>query len=252
LVAHPSASVLPFSSSRLWRSLSIPLPQRSAGFTNRLISKLLLYLRRMRLSNKYCQAGEAAEKPFRETPLDFIDDQGLSWSTDVMAKFRIPTGPRERLLQRLANDRIPRRTGVVNVVLCILTLLYASIYLTGWNFHFPSHAEMILWRVCSVVLFGTTTVFQFVDRAMGWHRYGFWQYRFNLVFHPGKRRSSQRMLASILPHLFGFRGLSVSYAQFLASTIQRRYLIIEVFLGLRVVPKSTYTVVQWTSFLPHV
>jgi len=84
-----------------------------------------------------------------------------------MAKFRIPTGSRERPLQCLANNRIPQRMGVINVIiLFILTLLYASIHLTGWNFHFPSHAEMILWRVCSAIVFGTTTVFWFVDRAM--------------------------------------------------------------------------------------
>jgi hypothetical protein len=202
-----------------------------------------------------CQAGDAAEKPFRETPLDFIDNQGPSWSTDVMAKFRIPTGPRERPLQRLANDRIPQRMGVINViVLCILTLLYASIHLTGWNFHFPSHAEMILWRVCSAILFGTTTVFWFVDRAMAWRRYGFWQYWFNLVFHPGKAEILAAHAREHPPPPFRLSWVECVLCTILGVnyTAARLYLIIEVFLGLRVVPKSTYTVVQWTSFLPHV
>jgi hypothetical protein len=39
------------------------------------------------------RAGDSAAKPYLQTPLDFVDNQGPSWSTDVMLKINIRTGP---------------------------------------------------------------------------------------------------------------------------------------------------------------
>jgi hypothetical protein len=74
------------------------------------------------------EAGEAAAaRPFRLTPLDFVDDLGPSWSIHVMARFGFRTGPRTpRPLRRLGNCRIPKLDRRTTIILFTLTHIYGS------------------------------------------------------------------------------------------------------------------------------
>lgn len=87
------------------------------------------------------QAGDQAAKPYLQTPLDFIDNQGPSWSTDVMLKISIRTGPQRRPLDRLGNDRIPHLPAIVTFILFILTLVYSGIHMVDGAF-----TSRVLWR----------------------------------------------------------------------------------------------------------
>jgi len=99
------------------------------------------------------KAGDAASRPFRQTPLDFIDDLGPSWSLNVQPFMGIHAQPFQRPIPRLGNDRLPNLKGYQEIFLCIATLSYASLHLVGWNFAFPTNPERVLWRTCSIVPF---------------------------------------------------------------------------------------------------
>ena len=55
-------------------------------------------------------------------------------------------------------------------------------------------------------------------------------------------------------YLESVKNFSVWYLQFLAAVyvIIRVYMIAEVFLSLRALPRSAFESVQWSSFLPHI
>ncbi|KAL7660111.1 hypothetical protein ACMYSQ_003000 [Aspergillus niger] len=125
-------------------------------------------------------------EPYKQTPLDFIDDLLPSWSLNVQPFMKMPVAPFERPLPRLGNDRLPDLEGYQRVILCVATLLYASMYLIGWNFGFPTRAELTLWRVCSMFLFGNTVAFWVFETSAAWYRIGRWQRFFCRIFWKSK------------------------------------------------------------------
>ncbi|KAA8900207.1 hypothetical protein FN846DRAFT_959244 [Sphaerosporella brunnea] len=194
---------------------------------------------------------------WQQTPLDFIEDFRPSWNLNVQAfmHLKIPT---TRPISRIGNDSFPDLNGYQGY-LCVATLGYAAIHLAGWNLTFPSKIELILWRVSSMFLFGTTAVFWIFEKAAAWHRNGRWQRMFFRVFKPKRagvammdkavaEREGKR-LRKDLPLPFEFWSilpLAILYG------VARLYLIVEVFLGLRELELSAYLNVDWSEYLPHV
>ena len=111
---------------------------------------------------------------WKQTPFDFVDNLGPSWALNVQPFMNMPVSPHERPLPRFGNDRLPNLSGRQEVVLCISTLLYAAIHLFGWNYTFPTHVELILWRLSSMFLFANTVAFWTFETAAAWHRKRRW------------------------------------------------------------------------------
>lgn len=204
-----------------------------------------------------CEAGDAASKPFRQTPLDFVDDLCPSWSLNVQTFMKMPTTPYERPITRFGNDRFPNLKGYQEGFLCFATLAYAAIHLAGWNFSFPTKLELILWRVSSMFLFGNTVLFWICETTSSWHRNGRWQRLFYRAFDPSRLEDVEkarlarldRSVPKVLPLRWEFWSifpLAVTYGA------ARGYLIAEVFLGLRSLEPSAYVNVNWSAFIPHV
>jgi len=132
----------------------------------------------------------------------------------------------------LKQQRILNFTGVRGVFvedtvfLYVGSAIFGAIHCAGWNFGFPTQAELVLWRVCSVIttcslmLFGLSTLVVFKQRLarIPWIRY-IWD------------------ASNVL-----FVG-----AYFLA----RLALLTEIFLCLRSQPAAIYVTTQWISFIPH-
>ncbi|KAI9808922.1 MAG: hypothetical protein M1827_007147 [Pycnora praestabilis] len=203
------------------------------------------------------EAGEIAAKPYKQTPLDFVDDLGPSWALNVQPFMHMPVTPYERPIPRFGNDRLPNLSGHQETVLCFSTLAYAAIHLAGWNFTFPTKTELVLWRVSSMFLFGNTVAFWIVETSAAWYRVGRWQRFFYMVFNPSKlgdvemarlRREASRepKKLPLKPEFWGIFPLAITYAA------ARGYLIVEIFLGLRSLEPSAYLCVNWASFIPHI
>lgn len=198
-----------------------------------------------------------ADLPWKQTPLDFVDDLGPSWALNVQPFMGMPVGPHERPMPRFGNDRLPNLNGRHETLLCFATLVYAAIHLAGWNFEFPTRTERILWRASSLFIFVNTAVFWLCETAAAWHRKGRWQRFFYRVLDPERldevESARLQKLANQEPkqlplawEFWTITPLAITYAA------ARGYQIIEAFMGLRSLEPSAYLNVEWSNYIPHI
>lgn len=196
------------------------------------------------------EGGGVAANPFKQVPLDFFDNLGPSWSVHVMSRFGIHTGPRRRPLRRLGNCRIPKLDRRTTVILFILTHIYGSLHMVGWNFSFPSATERLPWRISSSTIFITTFLFWVIDRGEAWRRDGMYKEWMEGLLRKRKQVDEKRGVER------GFHApawvLATNAIIPACYSFARLYLFFEGFIGLRKLPASTFVCVQWNNFLPHI
>jgi hypothetical protein len=216
------------------------------------------------------EAGPIAARPYRQTPLDFVDDLRPSWALNIQTFMKMPVGPFQRPIPRIGDSRLPWLTWTESSVLCFATLTYASIHLVGWNFEFPTNTEQILWRVSSLILLGTTIAFWILESIAMWYRYGGGQEILINLFT--SRTAPVESVASSEPKQactaddntylhetpFEPRELPLSWEfwsifpiAFIYGTA-RTYILVETLVGLRSLPWTTYLTVEWAQFFPHI
>lgn len=187
-------------------------------------------------------AGPVAEKPYQDTPMDFVEQPG--WSVWNRRKpFRTFGGLTTRPIQRIPNDYIlPPLTLRLSIATWIITVLYSTIHFARWNSEFPTLCELYLWRCSSATLWailftwGLVLVFSVKPGFDYTHTVlGIW------VHETTKNKNWWRRHALDLP------GALSSALYFVARTC----LIVEIFWSLREMPSSVYQTVQWSQYLPH-
>lgn len=197
------------------------------------------------------QAGEAARKPYRQTPLDFVDNQGPSWLIDVQPHLGFRTWARQRPLPRLTNDRFPVvGAGPNAVLLFFVNMLYAGIHLIAWNFSFPTEVERLLWHVASIAIVATTFIFWMCETYQDGVRLGRWRrWRKHLGPHAGNEadESGMRRPVRFIPVWEVVIMTPVSFVY----TVVRTYLVVESFVGLRSLPERAFDDIWWMEFIPH-
>ena len=128
-------------------------------------------------------AGHRASRPYRQTPLDFIDDQSPSWLTEVQPYLRFRRGPPERPLPRFTNDRLPViGAGPEAVVFFVIDMVYCAIHFIGWNFDYPTSIELKLWRASCLTMTSCALVFWICETYQDGHRVGRWRRWHNKIF----------------------------------------------------------------------
>ena len=107
---------------------------------------------------------------------------------------------------------------------------FGSIHCLGWHFHFPSHAELILWRVGSATIVGVPFLgLLVVMSAFLTNRY--------------------RVHVSVKV----IYGLSlISFVSSFFYMIARMILLLEALITLRALQEGAYGVVKWSTFFPHI
>lgn len=200
-------------------------------------------------------AGDSARKPYRQTPLDFIDDQSPSWLTEVQPHLRFRRGPPERPLPRFTNDRFPVIGASFEAILLFcFSMIYCSLHFIGWNFSFPTRIEMILWRSASITLVCTALIFWVCEIIQDGRRIGRWERWYTRMF-PDKAEKAYRMGASpqvrkevmFIPmwEVIVMTPVTVIYS------LARSYIMIEIFLSQRSLPKGAFDSVDWSRYIPH-
>lgn len=177
-------------------------------------------------------AGDRAQIPFKDTPLDFIEPNIY---TSSQLPFSHIWSVQERPLPRLPNDRDSHLHNLTVVFLLALpTAAFSLLHLAAWNFEFPSTVEKDLWRwTCvsmSIVLAGGCFLETGSIIASGYTKTG-------LTNLNGYKLRWPQNLLFIVP---GFM-----------YTSARLVVIVEIIVSLRLLPPGCFKNVQWTELLPH-
>ena len=103
-------------------------------------------------------------------------------------------------------------------------MLFGGIHCAGWDFPFPSHAELIIWRVSSfiILMFPCTFVCVIGVEDLVW---------------------DMNINATINIYVFGL-GIVI-------YVLARLTLFVEAFIALRHLPPGAYAAVKWTALLLH-
>ncbi|KAK0744525.1 hypothetical protein B0T21DRAFT_429102 [Apiosordaria backusii] len=202
------------------------------------------------------------DRPWRTTPLDFIDENGPGWALNVQPFMKMPVIPPERPIQRIPNDRFPMNPyGAQEYFLCFATLLFTAVHVAGWNFSFPTTTDKVLWRASSLILFGVTAAFWVLQTAVSWIRLGRWKWIYLWMtdrsslpdFEQARaeelRPKETREPAATLPLAWEFWTIALVA---LLYGVARIYLIVAAFLELRDIDATAYTNVRWSMYIPHV
>ena len=108
----------------------------------------------------------------------------------------------------------------------ILATIFGAVHCAGWFFHFPSHIEAMVWRVCSAIIVAVPTfsfIWFLIDLAH------------DEVPKPIKRPIALLVLLALPAYILSRLGL-----------------LIGSLIALRDLTPGAYAQVKWTSFLPHI
>ncbi|KAL9101280.1 MAG: hypothetical protein Q9163_003452 [Psora crenata] len=196
-----------------------------------------------------------ADKPYRQTPLDFIDDQSPSWLTEIQPRLHFRMGPRRRPLPRFTNDRFPVLGASPDAILLFVVILaYCCLHFIAWNFGFPTRIERIFWRASCLVIVITSFIFLACETYQDGHRLGRWD-RWYIKLFPKREGTLARMNTmekrkrerEFVPlwELIVMSPVTMFY------TLARTYIVVEVFVSLRALPPGAFNTVEWSNFIPH-
>ncbi|KAH9479058.1 hypothetical protein JR316_0007635 [Psilocybe cubensis] len=124
----------------------------------------------------------------------------------------------------------------VNLVVSIIGVVFGSIHCAAWSFRFPSSVELILWRVASLLITCIPASFLVVVFSVDGV--------LKAPTDPYKRGWKGFIRVHISPFMFAV--LLPMYG------LARAILITESLITLRDLPSSAFSIVSWTTFIPHI
>ncbi|KAF2128473.1 hypothetical protein P153DRAFT_292789, partial [Dothidotthia symphoricarpi CBS 119687] len=119
-------------------------------------------------------------------------------------------------------DTLPKKRRIPGWSTIAATLVFGGLLVVGWQFHFPSSVEELLWRISSI---GVITL-SLVAALMAWS--------VNVVNLLWWEKTFARFVVISM----------VLY------TLLRLYMFVEMFIGLRAVPADVYKTPQWSQYFP--
>ena len=133
-------------------------------------------------------------------------------------------------------DRVPRfwasstadNTGIADIIVLGVGVCFGAIHCIAWSFPFPTHAELLMWRISSVAI---TAVPVYIPLTIG---LGIWLE--NMDFE----------------NAAGIIGVLSVFLAGLLNVIARAVTLVLSFTSLRDLPPRAFDTVHWTTFIPHV
>lgn len=225
-------------------------------------------------------AGDVADEPYRETPLDFVTPNDLIWDAIwnyhviLLRKIGVPEFHTERPMQKMRTIAWSTASSRWSeALLFIFSMIYLGSFFGAWSFYFPTKGERIAWLACSAFQVSMAFVVPLIHAV-------------SLVSNRKKNGGSERVdrtpcaLEKTGAHVQEQDQLSHSTAR--AQSLQRKeirrrnttvelhplmllpifpcgalyilcrwYLLFEDLANLRSLPLSTFDCVDWTRYLPY-
>lgn len=225
-------------------------------------------------------AGDVAKGPCRYTPLDFVTRKEWPWSlywsnwTNILRKLHIVIYEKRRPVDRFQNTLIYEPSMLGYGIFLLLTVIYASIFICGWNYKFPTVTEQHLWRISSVAVLISAFLFwavgHFAFSVYPTHIRPFLEARKCervideeaspnptwIRFKRRARRVGDRIKNNSIerdPDLtVPLKAILPMYVIGVVYCHARAYIFLEDILQLRSLPASAYSTVDWIDFWPHV
>ena len=223
--------------------------------------------------------GHATDTVYSHTPLDFISREEWPWSIlwmhglNCLRRLNLAAQPQQLPVQRFHNTTVPVIKGWPLAAFAVLSLIYFGIFMTAWNFDFPTDIELTLWRASSSIALVTASGCFLTQKVF-----------FNLIpalsrmfkrqdFRLPKTEASQNqnlrpIPKSILRHFLSLlRNNSTSNDPALDTPIgavmatwffgfvyifSRGYIVLADFIELRALPSDAYRSTNWATLAPFI
>ncbi|PPQ80725.1 hypothetical protein CVT25_001845 [Psilocybe cyanescens] len=125
-----------------------------------------------------------------------------------------------------------------SLIICLIGVIIGAIHCAGWDFIFPSQAEMLIWRVSSTLIFAYPSIFVLVQLTnIGC--YTIFETHTSSGFAYRTIIRGTAFLSTLL------KGLPI-------YLLVKTMLLMEAFIALRHLPDGAFVQVEWTRFLPHI
>ncbi|RAK82213.1 uncharacterized protein BO72DRAFT_444140 [Aspergillus fijiensis CBS 313.89] len=234
------------------------------------------------------------DQPWHDTPLDFVYADisfcGVHWRyyTQILRNLHLPLVSRPmtaRPQNRIISDNFPVTDLRADCIATPVLLLFGSMFLFAWDFHYPTRAERLLWRTASVYNLLFTVVgglhAGYCDKILLPRAYEERKQRIPWIaspspsprgsqvgnhppsFSPPLKTPSQGFWARVANKIrnidpthdpkaeLPLRVLIPTSIICALYCVGRTYILVEDFIGLRSLPASAFQTVSWEDYVPH-
>lgn len=146
-------------------------------------------------------------------------------------------------------------------------LVFGACHLLAWNYTFPSTTERVLWRVMSISCTALPMVLLVLDNASDWLNEKLMKTARPVLkqdnalcslleYLPKPTRTIAGLIFRTGMNFFktlysGLTSYTASQTVLCLYILQRLYLLVAIFVSLRLAPASVYKTVDWSRYIPH-
>lgn len=227
------------------------------------------------------EAGVQGRQLHSRTRLDFVSRKEWTtsrywWNAKHFARrLHIRIGVTEPPVNRLENTTLLALPGSYMWIVSSLTAAYFAIFISGWNYNFPTPQEQTLWRAASLTMMVILVVYKCIEdfvcyiypairlrfvstatrapdtkihrRSRHWPGHGRFTQKTHAVADYIRNNSEPHDHALYIP----LKALLPQYFLAYIYLHARLYIFIEDVIELHSLPASAYQTINWTSFFPH-
>ncbi|KAF1956465.1 hypothetical protein CC80DRAFT_471860 [Byssothecium circinans] len=224
--------------------------------------------------------GRPPDETYYYTPLDFagreewIATRLWTYYVNMLRQMRVVHSyPRQLPVQHFSSFSCPIPTKPMIFIIFGITVAYTSIFVAGWNLHYPSATEQLLWRICSSGTMIITVIGSLFEVTIMFLQYQRRHSVTALVHNPDieviprhprpvsvKNSRWQAALQNIRnntpekdPHFdIPIRSLLITTPLGALYCIFRAFILVEDVISLRELPASAFAAVGWSTYVPHI
>ena len=150
--------------------------------------------------------------------------------------FRFIAGYQDQDVNLSREDRVPRFYAnstennyalIADTIMLGVGICFGAIHCIAWAFPFPTHTELLIWRVSSVAITAVPIYIPLIFGLDGW---------------------LEHMNFDTIGNVFGYSIIPASLLYVLARAVT----LVLALTSLRDLPPGAFDTVHWTTFIPHI